>query len=225
MGHHSNRGRFITFEGGEGTGKSTQAAALSKQLEQNGRATRITREPGGSDFAERVRKFILDPTVPDHPPLSEALLFFAARADHLATLIRPSLEDGIWVVCDRFSDSTRAYQGAAGGLPDNIVTELENIVVAETAPDLTIILDLPVDIAFARVAARRQPDGTHTTQQPDPYESRNMKFHERLRQGFLDIAAAAPERCVVIDASANKEAISRAVWQAVTTRLLPGETS
>jgi len=220
----TKRGRFITFEGGEGAGKSTQAAALAQRLKADGKRICLTREPGGSDFAERVRQFILDPSIPAHTPLSEALLFFAARADHLATLIRPSLDNGIWVVCDRFTDSTRTYQGAAGGLPADTVAALDSIVVGDTAPDLTLVLDLPVDIAFARVAQRRQqPDGKNLPPQPDPFESRNAHFHERLRQGFLEIAAAAPERCVVIDASGDRETIARAIWKAVETKLLSGK--
>lgn len=215
-----DHGRFITFEGGEGAGKSTQAAALVQRLKAIKVAARLTREPGGSSFAERVRQFILDPAIPPHQPLCEALMFSAARADHLATLIRPSLENGHWVVCDRFADSTRAYQGAAGGLSADTLSILENIVVAETIPDLTVILDLPVELAFARVVARGRASAEGATAPTDPYESRDGDFHERLRQGFLKIAAAAPERCVVIDASADQEVISRAVWHAVKKRLL-----
>lgn len=215
------RGRFITFEGGEGTGKSTQAALLAESLRKSGREVVLTREPGGSPFAEHVRGLILSAKTPPHDALSEALLFYAARADHLAATIRPALAAGRWVISDRFSDSTRVYQGHAGGIGLPSVEALEKLVVAPTAPDLTVILDLPADVGLARAAKRHtagMPEGGPAER--DPYEERALAFHQRLRDGFLDIARREPQRCVVIDAGAAVEEIAAAVWAAVEGRLL-----
>lgn len=214
-------GRFITFEGGEGTGKSTQARLLAEHLRNVGQEVVLTREPGGSPFAEHVRGLILSGKTPAHDALSEALLFYAARADHLAATIRPALAAGNWVISDRFSDSTRVYQGYAGGIGLPAVEMLEGLVVAPTAPDLTLVLDLPADVGLARAAARHRagtPDGAPGER--DPYEERALAFHARLREGFLDIARREPGRCVVIDAGAPIETIAAAVWAAVAGRLL-----
>lgn len=211
-------GKFITFEGGEGSGKSTQARRLADRLRQAGREVVETREPGGSAFAERVRALILDPSVPAHGPLSEALLFGAARADHLAATILPALDAGHWVVCDRFADSTRVYQGAAGGLDPAVVRQLEEIVVGATRPDLTILLDIDAAAGLARAKSR----GLFALGQTDSFESRTLDFHERLRAGFLALAAAEPTRVAVIDAAGDLDAIAEAVWRAVEARLAPG---
>ncbi|MEN2494352.1 MAG: Thymidylate kinase [Hyphomicrobiaceae bacterium hypho_1] len=217
----NERGRFITFEGGEGSGKSTQAFLLSQKLLRIGKRVKLTREPGGTKFAECVRQFVLNSDTPEHSPLSEALLFFSARADHLETLIRPSLNNGTWIVCDRFTDSTRAYQGAANGLATETIAKLESIVVAATMPDLTIILDLPTDLALTRVAKRGLSSKENNVELLDRYESRHRCFHEQLRQDFLNITMEAPDRCVVIDASLNDpEIISQTVWHTVKTKLL-----
>lgn len=216
-------GRFITFEGGEGTGKSTQAGRLAERLRRAGREVVLTREPGGSPFAEHVRGLILSGKTPPHDALSEALLFYAARADHLAATIRPALAAGHWVISDRFSDSTRVYQGYAGGIGLPAVETLETLVVAPTAPDLTVMLDLPADVGLARAAARHQagiPDGAQGAR--DPYEERALAYHERLREGFLDIARREPQRCVVVDAAAPVAQIAGVVWAAVSDRLLKG---
>lgn len=205
------RGRFITFEGGEGSGKSTQARLLADALRKAGHAVVETREPGGSPFAERLRAFILDPSLPPHVPLAEALLFYAARADHIAAVIRPALAQGQWVICDRFSDSTRVYQGAAGALPSSAIETLEALVVDGISPDLTILLDLPVETGLARARARS------TT--ADAYESRGADYHQRLRDGFLDLARDNPERVVVLDGSADQNAIAGNVRAAVASRL------
>ena len=165
-------------------------------------------------------KIILDPSTPDHGPLSEALLFSAARADHLEKTIRPALEDGNWVLCDRFADSTRAYQGAAGGLQTNMLLQLERLVIANTPPNLTLILDLDVTKAFDRVAKRKKDQQVETNACDDAYERRNQEFHEALRQGFLAIAQAEPERCVVIDAEPEQPHIAEQIWQCVHERLL-----
>lgn len=216
--------RFITFEGGEGTGKSTQAQLLADRLRSAAIRCDVTREPGGTPFAERVRELILDPETPPHASLAEALLFFAARADHLDALVRPALARGTWIICDRFIDSTRAYQGAAGGLDATVIDGLESIVVGQSRPDLTIVLDLPVETAFARVASRRARNHQGAmAEHPDPYESRDVAFHERLRQGFLDIAAREPHRCTVIDAARPVDDIADAVWKEVQARLVDGE--
>lgn len=223
-------GTFITFEGGEGSGKSTQVGLLVERLSKEKAITPlITREPGGSAFAERLRAILLDPAVEPHSALSEALLFYAARADHLERVIRPALALGRWVICDRFSDSTRVYQGTAGKLDPKILEALELIVVGKSRPDLTIIMDVPAEIGLARAAVRRE--GGAKTQKPatpgpreaqslmaDRYEGRDLAFHRRLREGFLGIAAAEPGRCVVIDGNRSPDIVATAIWKAVEAR-------
>lgn len=207
-------GRFITFEGGEGSGKSTQARLLADRLKHAGIDAVLTREPGGSAFAEQVREFILSGKHAPHPPLAEALLFYAARADHLAATIRPALAAGKWVIADRFSDSTRAYQGAADGVAKSDIDAIDHIVVGDTVPALTLILDLAPEDGLRR-AAERRPVGTRT----DPYEARHIDFHHRLREGFLAIAAANEDRCVVIEASGPAAPIAASVWRTIESRL------
>ncbi len=214
-------GKFITFEGGEGSGKSTQAQLLADRLRGRGSDVVLTREPGGSPFAEQVRALILDPATAPHSALSEALLFNAARSDHLDTTIRPALAAGRWVICDRFSDSTRVYQGVAGGLESAVLDRLEGIIVAPTRPDLTLILDLPADVGLARAANRRQANAV-VDMQPDAYEKRDLAFHERLRAGYAAIAKAEPQRCVLVDGARSPEAIAAEVWAHVERRLLGG---
>ena len=229
--------KFITFEGGEGAGKSTQAAALAQRLEARGINVLVTREPGGSPFAEKLREFLLSRQTPPHDALAETLLFYAARSDHLVRTIRPALAAGRWVICDRFSDSTRVYQGAAGGVDDHKITALEDMVVDATQPDLTIILDLPAKIGMARAAARHRSvagggDGGSSSSSSDAsvrdggametldiFEARHIDFHDKLRVGFLQLAKANPQRCGVIDARADVEIIAREVWKLVVTRL------
>jgi len=213
-------GKFITFEGGEGVGKSTQAKLLVATLAQRGIDALLTREPGGSPFAERVRAMLLDPTTPPHGALAEALLFYAARADHLHATIAPQLAAGGWVVCDRFSDSTRVYQGSAGGLEPEVLEALDRLVVRGQQPDLTVVLDLDPREGLARVTRRRAP--TPSPDLADPFEGRDLSFHQRLRAGYLALAQAEPQRCVVIDATLAPESIAGAVWQAVAGRLLAG---
>jgi dTMP kinase len=208
-------GRFITFEGGEGSGKSTQARLLAERLKHAGIDTVLTREPGGSPFAEQVREFILGVKQQAAAPLAEALLFYAARADHLDTTIRPALNAGKWLIADRFSDSTRAYQGAAGGVSPTAIDAIDRVVVADTVPDLTLILDLDPEDGLRR-AAERRPPGART----DPFEARDLDFHRRLRAGFQAIAAAAPARCVMIDASGPAAPIAAQIWRTIETRLL-----
>ena len=206
-------GKFITFEGGEGTGKSTQASRLADYLTAGGCNVLLTREPGGSPFAETIRDLVLDPATPPHSPLSEALLFYAARADHLERTIRPALERGTWVICDRFSDSTRVYQGqdagAHGGLPAAAFDTLDRLVVHPTKPDLTFLLDLDAVVGLARAEHRRVGSETGPFVHADRYESRTVEYHEKLRADFLVIARAEPRRCVVVDAFQSVDEIAR----------------
>ncbi len=210
------RGKFITIEGGEGTGKSTQAQRLADHLEARGRDTVVTHEPGGSENAEEIREFMLSDKAADLGAFAEAIMFSAARDDHLEKIIRPALVRGSWVVCDRFADSTRAYQGG-GDVEPKLIEALERVVVAETMPDLTIILDLPAEEGLKR-ARQRQNDNSAET---DPFEARAITFHDRLRRVFLDIAEADPERCVVIDVARDKDAVAEDIWAAVVERLQP----
>jgi dTMP kinase len=214
-------GKFITFEGGEGSGKSTQAQLLADRLRAAGRDVLLTREPGGSAFAEQVRALILDPATAPHSALAEALLFYAARSDHLDATIRPALAAGRWVICDRFSDSTRVYQGVAGGLSGAVLDRLEAVVVAPTVPDLTFILDLPADAGLARATDRRLANSLGGVQ-PDAYEKRDLAYHERLRAGYAAIAKAEARRCVLVDGAKERAAIAEKVWLEVEQRLLLG---
>jgi len=206
------RGRFITLEGGEGAGKSTQARRLADHLARHGIASVVTREPGGSPFAEEVRRLLLSGSLPSHGALSEALLFAAARADHLSRTIRPALEAGRWVISDRFSDSTRVYQGAAGGLSPDVLARLEAIVPGSTLPDLTLVIDLPVDIGLARAGAR------NATAERDPFEGRERAFHERVRAGFLALARSEPARVAVIDGDREVAAVGAQIAALVDRR-------
>jgi dTMP kinase len=204
------RGRFISFEGGEGAGKSLQQARLAEALETAGYRVLRTREPGGSPSAEEVRALLLAHGR-DWQPVSEALLHYAARAEHLAETIRPALAAGTWVLSDRFSDSTRAYQGWGQGMPLAEIDALDSMVVGAAKPDLTLLLDLPADVGLARAGKRGQ--GT------DRYEAMAPAFHRRLRDGYLALAAADPGRFAVIDADRPAEAVAAAVAEAVRSRL------
>ena len=210
------RGRFITLEGGEGAGKSVQAKRLEERLAALGLAVVRTREPGGSPGAEALREAILSGFAANFGAAGQAFLFAAARLDHLDKTILPALAKGAWVVSDRFADSTRAYQGAAGNLPPELIASLERLTVGANGPDLTLILDLAPEIGLQRAAERRR-DG----ERADRFESEGLPFHRTLRQAFLDIAAAEPWRCVVIDAGRSEEAVAAAIWSAVEARLDP----
>jgi dTMP kinase len=209
------RGRFITFEGGEGTGKSTHAAMLADRLRSAGLAVEQTREPGGSPGAEIMRYILLSGAARPFGADTEALLFAAARDDHLTTLIRPALSDGKWVICDRFADSTRVYQGVAGEVDPIAIRALERIVVADTRPDLTFILDVPAKEGMHRAAGRRGGG------EADRFEAEALAFHDRLRDGFLMLAANEPERCVLIDATTPKAEVAEQIWRVVQKRLKP----
>ena len=205
-----SRGRFITFEGGEGTGKSTQARILADRLRAGGLDVVTTREPGGSDGAESLRKLLLQGEADRWSAISETLLMYAARADHLEKLIRPALARGSWVISDRFLDSTPAYQGAGGGAPPGLIAQLEAAVVGPDRPDLTLILDVPVQLGLERALGRHSLDRI---------EAKDRQFHERLRAAFLDIAGKDPGRCAVVEASAGVEAVAAAIWDVVQVRL------
>ena len=205
------RGQFITFEGGEGAGKSTQVRRLAQRLAERGREVASTREPGGSPGAEAIRNLLVTGEVERWSPVTETLLMYAARRDHIERVIQPALARGATVLCDRFLDSTRAYQGAGGGAAPDLIRALENHIVGAMIPDLTLILDLPISVGLARAAARGEGEAR--------FEAKGYAFHERLRAGFLAIAAAEPARCVVIDAGASLDDVSEAIWRAVETRL------
>lgn len=207
------RGAFITIEGGEGGGKSTQTRHLVARLEREGLDAMPTREPGGSEAAEQIRDLLLSGKFEQAGPKMEALLFAAARIDHIDRTIAPALARGVWVISDRFHDSTRAYQGALGGLSAEFLDALDRIVLAGLRPDLTLILDLPAAEGLSRAATRRGAAAV------DRFEKQSLAFHEALRQSFLDIAAREPGRCVVVDATQSPEDVSAAIWDAVRHRL------
>jgi dTMP kinase len=210
----SRRGRFITLEGGEGAGKSTQARLLAQRLKPMGISVVVTREPGGSLGAEALREVILSGKAAPFGPAGEAILFSAARIDHIDHTIAPALARGAWVISDRFADSTRAYQGAAGKLDPALIASLERVAVGQARPDLTLVLDLPAEKGLARAAARRGGEAS-----PDRFEREGLAFHETLRQAFLDIARAEPVRCAVIDADRPPEAVAEAIWACARERL------
>ena len=202
-----SKGQFITFEGGEGTGKSTQLKRLVERLRNGGREVVATREPGGSPGAESIRELVLKGNADRWSPVTETLLMYAARRDHIERVIRPALARGAWVVCDRFADSTRAYQGAAGGTDPKLISALENHILETTRPDVTLIFDLPVSVGLERAHAWAGAEMR--------FESKGLEFHERLRASFLAIAKAEPERCAVIDAAGSLDEVESKVWAAV----------
>lgn len=206
-----SRGRFITLEGGEGAGKSTQIRRLAERLATRGIPHIITREPGGAPGAEDIRRLLVEGAADRWDALTEALLHFAARRDHVRRTVEPALAAGQWVLCDRFADSTMAYQGYGHRLGRAPVETLQALVLGDFRPDLTLVFDLPVARGLERALNR---PGAETR-----YESMDIAFHERLREGFLDIAAREPGRCVVIDAGGSLETVGEAAWGAVRDRL------
>ena len=209
------RGRFITFEGGEGTGKSTHSALVAERLKSLGIGVVLTREPGGSPGAEAIRHVLLSGVAKPLGPEAEALLFAAARDDHVRNTIEPALASGTWVVCDRFIDSTRVYQGVLGRVDPKLIRGLERLTVSGTMPDLTFILDLPAQTGLTRAAARRAGAPA------DRFETETIEFHVRLRQAFREIAEAEPQRCVIIDADRPADWIAEEIWSIVSARLDP----
>jgi dTMP kinase len=206
----SSPARFITFEGGEGAGKSTHAQRLSQALAERSIENIVTREPGGSEGAESIRKLLVEGEPGRWGPLVESLLMFAARADHVARTIRPALDEGQWVICDRFTDSTFAYQGAGRGVDPDTIREIENISIGGFRPDLTFILDVPVDDAMERIGSRRHAE--------DRFEKFDHAFHERLRKYFRELAHRESQRCVLIDTGAPPDDVAQEIWSAVAMR-------
>jgi dTMP kinase len=208
----TGRGRFISFEGGEGSGKSTQIKKLAERLEAAKLRVIVTREPGGSPGAEVIRHLVLSGMGKLLGAEAETLLFAAARDDHVRTVILPALSQGTWVLCDRFSDSTRAYQGKLGKVAPAVLNAMERVTIGDLKPDLTIILDVPVEVGLKRAAARRGQGA------PDRFESESVRFHQELREAYREIAAANPERCVLIDATADPNTVAAAILTALRDR-------
>lgn len=208
-------GKFITIEGGEGVGKSTQLAALREWLGETGREVVFTREPGGTPRAERIRELLLERTNEPMPAICELLLMFAARATHIENVIRPALARGAWVVCDRFTDATYAYQGGGRGMDLQQIELLEQLVQQDLRPDLTLLLDAPLDIASARAQARNTTTGT-----TDRFESEQREFFERVRDAYLERARQHTARFVVIDTTADRDSVAAAIRAAINDRLL-----
>ncbi len=202
------RGRFITLEGGEGVGKSTLQRALAERLEEAGFGVVMTREPGGTPLAERLRELALHPLNGETwSPMAEALLMNAARVDHLDKLIRPALTKGLWVICDRFSDSTRVYQSVGDGVPEEVLIAIEAPVLGDTRPDLTLVLDAPPSATEARRKLRDE--------RKDVFEMRPDTFHSAVRQAFLNLVKSEPDRVKLIDASQDANSVAEAAWQDV----------
>lgn len=207
------RGRFITFEGGEGAGKSTQIRILAERLDAAGLRAIVTREPGGSPGAEIIRHVVLSGVGKMLGREAETLLFAAARDDHVHSVIEPALAQGVWVLCDRFSDSTRAYQGKLGHVAPELLNALERVTIGQLKPDLTVILDVPVEVGLRRAAARRG-DAT-----PDRFEAEGQAFHQQLREAYRQIAADDPARCVLIEADADPAVVAAKIWTTIRERL------
>jgi dTMP kinase len=206
------RGRFITFEGGEGSGKSTQAKRLAERLKLRGHEVIQTREPGGSPGAEAIRHLLLSGIAKPLGPEAETFIFAAARDDHVSTTIRPALERGAWVVCDRFIDSTRVYQGSLGNVDQRLIRALERLVVGDTKPDVTFILDVPPEVGLSRVASRGNA--------VDRFEAEHVEYHRLLREAYRDLAEQEPDRCVLVDGSPSADAIAVRIWMQVSERFL-----
>jgi dTMP kinase len=209
------RGRFITFEGGEGAGKSSHAELLARRLRVLGLDVVVTREPGGSPGAEMIRHVILSGAAKPFGPAAEAILFAAARDDHLNQTIRPALARGAWVICDRFADSTRIYQGVLGRVDLGMILALERIVVGDDRPDLTFVLDLPAEQGLERAARRRGAAAV------DRFEAETIEYHARLRDAFRALAAEDNDRCVLIDSTRPRQEVAEHIWHEVDARLLP----
>jgi dTMP kinase len=208
------RGRFITLEGGDGTGKSTQVQRLAAALREKGLTVVTTREPGGSPGAEQIRKLVVEGEGGRWNPITETLLVYAARADHVARTIGPALARGEWVISDRFNDSTYAYQGAGRGVERETIRRIDAAVLDDFKPDMTLILDLPVEVGLARAGARAK--AVKSTE--NRFENMGSDFQEQMRKTFLDIARRNPDRCRLIDASGSEDEVAAAIWAAVKSR-------
>jgi dTMP kinase len=216
----ATRGRFITFEGGEGAGKSTQIKLLARRLEAVEQRVIVTREPGGSPGAEIVRHLVLSGIGKlIGGAVAETLLFAAARDDHVQAVIEPALAQGSLVLCDRFSDSTRAYQGRLGAVDTALLNAMERVTIGTLKPDLTLVLDVPVEVGIERARARRGAGA------PDRFEAEESDFHRGLREAFRQIAADDPARCVLIDADGEIDAVAARIWSAVQQRLFVSDPS
>jgi dTMP kinase len=209
------RGRFITFEGGEGTGKSTQATLLAQRLRSMGVGLVLTREPGGSPGAEIIRHVLLSGAAKSLGPDAEAILFAAARDDHVNATIEPALTRGHWVVSDRFADSTTIYQGTLGKVDPLLLGGLRRVTIGTLKPDLTFVLDVPAEIGLERASKRRGEAGA------DRFEEESLEFHEKLRDAYLHLAACEPDRCVLVDAREPQAAVAARIWDTVAKRLDP----
>lgn len=208
------RGKFITIEGGEGVGKSTQIAALREAIAARVTEVIVTREPGGTPRAERIRQLLLATTDEPMPVASELLLMFAARSTHIENVIRPALDRGAWVVCDRFTDASYAYQGGGRSVAHEHIAVLERFVQGDLRPDLTILLDAPVEVGAARASARNASTGSS-----DRFEQEQRAFFERVRNVYLERARNEPNRFVIVDATAEREAVTSAIRAAIESRL------
>ncbi len=211
------RGQFITFEGGEGTGKSTHTRILADRLRAAGIGVVTTREPGGSPGAEIIRHVILSGAAKPLGAEAEAILFAAARDDHVKTVIQPALAAGSWVLCDRFIDSTRVYQGSMGQVDIKLIRALEWVTVGLLRPDITFVLDVPAEVGLLRASKRRGAGAA------DRFEAETLEFHQKLRDAYCDLAAREPNRCVLIDASEPRAKVAMNIWTEVAKRLDPAQ--
>lgn len=210
------QGKLITIEGGEGVGKSTQIGALRDLLSARQLQVVVTREPGGTRRAERIRELLLETSDEAMPASCELLLMFAARATHTENVIRPALARGEWVVCDRFTDASYAYQGGGRGVDPQHIAMLERFVLGDLRPDLTILLDAPIDVSVARATARNTAAGSS-----DRFEREQRDFFERVRNVYLSRACNEPHRFVIVEASGDRETVEQAIKAAVESRLFP----
>src|SRR5476649_981737 len=210
------RGHFITFEGGEGSGKSTHAAMLAQKLKSLSIPVVLTREPGGSTGAEIIRHILLSGVAKPLDEETETILFAAARDDHVRATILPALQAGQWVICDRFIDSTRVYQGILGNVDQRLIRSLERVTVGRARPELTFILDVPAKIGLARATARRGKDVA------DRFEAESIEYHENLRKAYRALTNKKPKRCFVIDGRAPRDIVAERIWHIVEQRLYPG---
>jgi dTMP kinase len=215
----TSSGTFITFEGGEGAGKTTQVNALAEMLTNQGYKAITTREPGGTAEAEKIRDLIVQRESGNWTPMAECLLIFAARVMHVSKVIAPALSEGKIVICDRFTDSTRAYQGYGRGMGLEIIETLQSLTINDLEPDITFVMDIDAKAGLERSSRRLAAESLGIKQSEDRFENMDMSFHEALRNGFLEIAKASPDRCRIIDATQDSEVIAEKVLNAVTEAL------